>query len=56
MNKEMNQQAKKKILYNAMNERLWRQLHRYNSQNKISYLHSMAMNLYILNSNIWILQ
>lgn len=46
MSGEMNHQAlKKKKKYNTVNERLWRQMLRYNLQIKISYLCSAAMNL-----------
>ena len=49
LNEETNQQAKKKKMYNTMNERLQRLVLRNNPQNKISYLPSIAMNLHILN-------
>ena len=38
---------KRKEMCNSMAKRLWRQVHRYNPLNKISYLHSGTMNLYI---------
>lgn len=44
LNKETNQQAKKKM-YDTISKKLWRQVLGYNSQNKISYLSSAAMNL-----------
>ena len=46
---DMNQQAKKKKKKDfedfTINTRFWKQALRYNSQNKISHFHNIAMNL-----------
>ena len=39
---EMNQQAKNAHVSSIMNEKLWGQVCRYNPQNEIRYLHSIA--------------